>query len=342
MVIKGQATVVKHTGSHYMLSALPQWELFPAVLRGKIRLKDSNATNPVAVGDVVDYEAEIPEGAAPESIAEHVTLENSAAITGVHKRRNYVIRKSTNLSRQSHIIAANLDRAFLVVTIDFPQVKLPFLDRLLVTCEVYNVPPVIVLNKCDLYGPEHEDMLAAFHEIYQGAGYPIIDVSAHTGQGIDLLRDVVSGKRSPDGSLNEDYDPAKPAVSLFSGVSGVGKSSLIKALDPSLEPRVGDISTAHEQGRHTTTFYEMYSLSSGGFIVDTPGLRGFGLVDLKKEEIALYFPEMLEAAQNCRFTPCTHTHEPGCAVKEAVEEGAISYDRYSSYLGMLDEEGKYR
>jgi ribosome biogenesis GTPase len=296
----------------------------------------------VAVGDVVDYEAEIPEGAAPESIAEHVTLENSAAITGVHKRRNYVIRKSTNLSRQSHIIAANLDRAFLVVTIDFPQVKLPFLDRLLVTCEVYNVPPVIVLNKCDLYGPEHEDMLAAFHEIYQGAGYPIIDVSAHTGQGIDLLRDVVSGKRNPDGSLNEDYDQAKPAVSLFSGVSGVGKSSLIKALDPSLEPRVGDISTAHEQGRHTTTFYEMYSLSSGGFIVDTPGLRGFGLVDLKKEEIALYFPEMLEAAQNCRFTPCTHTHEPGCAVKEAVEEGAISYDRYSSYLGMLDEEGKYR
>ena len=351
MVIKGQATVVKHTGSHYMLSALPQWELFPAVLRGKIRLKDSNATNPVAVGDVVDYEAEIPEGAAPESIAEHVTLENSAAITGVHKRRNYVIRKSTNLSRQSHIIAANLDRAFLVVTIDFPQVKLPFLDRLLVTCEVYNVPPVIVLNKCDLYGPEHEDMLAAFHEIYQGAGYPIIDVSAHTGQGIDLLRDVVSGKRNTDGSLNEDYDQAKPAVSLFSGVSGVGKSSLIKALDPSLEPRVGDISTAHEQGRHTTTFYEMYRVSTShpersegsvGFIVDTPGLRGFGLVDLKKEEIALYFPEMLEAAQNCRFTPCTHTHEPGCAVKEAVEEGAISYDRYSSYLGMLDEEGKYR
>lgn len=342
MVIKGQATVVKHTGSHYMLSALPQWELFPAVLRGKIRLKDSNATNPVAVGDIVDYEAEIPEGAAPESISEHVTLENPATITGVHKRRNYVIRKSTNLSRQSHIIAANLDRAFLVVTIDFPQVKLPFLDRLLVTCEVYNVPPVIVLNKCDLYGPEHEEMLAAFHEIYEGAGYPIIDVSAHSGQGIDLLRDVVSGKRNPDGTPNGGYDPAKPAVSLFSGVSGVGKSSLIKALDPSLEPRVGDISTAHEQGRHTTTFYEMYSLSSGGFIVDTPGLRGFGLVDLKKEEIALYFPEMLEAAQNCRFTPCTHTHEPGCAVKEAVEEGAISYDRYSSYLGMLDEEGKYR
>ena len=325
-----------------MLAQLPQWNLFPAVLRGKIRLKDSNATNPVAVGDIVDFEAELPEGAGLESISEHVMLENPAAITSVHKRSNYVIRKSTNLSRQSHIIAANLDRAFLVVTVDFPQVKLPFLDRLLVTCEVYNVPPVIVLNKCDLYGPEHKDMLAAFHEIYQGAGYSIIDVSAHTGQGVDLLRDVVSGKRNPDGSLNGNYDPNKPAVSLFSGVSGVGKSSLIKALDPSLEPRVGDISSAHEQGRHTTTFYEMYSLASGGFIVDTPGLRGFGLVDLKKEEIALYFPEMLRVAEDCRFAPCTHTHEPGCAVKEAVEAGDISYDRYSSYLGMLDEEGKYR
>ena len=342
MSIKGQATVVKHTGSHYMLSQLPEWNLFPAVLRGKIRLKGSTATNPVAVGDVVTFEAEA------ESLAD-VSLENAAVITAVNPRNNYIIRKSTNLSRQSHIIAANLDRAFLVITLDFPQVKLPFLDRLLVTCEVYNVPPVIVLNKCDLYGPEHQDMIEAFHEIYEGAGYSIIEVSAHTGQGVDHLRDVVSGKLLPDGSVNEDYDPAKPCVSLFSGVSGVGKSSLIKALDPSLEPRVGEISDVHLQGKHTTTFYEMYALTApagegqpSGFIVDTPGLRGFGLVDLKKEEIALYVPEMLKAAQDCRFTPCTHTHEPGCAVKEAVEAGEISYDRYSSYLGMLDEEGKYR
>ena len=331
MTIKGQATVVKHTGSHYLLSRLPQWELFPAVLRGKIRLKGINATNPVAVGDVVDFEAD-----------DTITLENPAAITAVHSRSNYIIRKSTNLSRQSHIIAANLDRAFLVVTLDFPQVKLPFLDRLLVTCEVYNVPATIVLNKCDLYGPEYDDMRAAFHEIYEGAGYPVIEVSAHTGQGIDRLRNIISGQTLPDGTPNEDYDPSKPTVSLFSGVSGVGKSSLIKALDPSLEPRVGEISDAHEQGRHTTTFYEMYRVSSGGFIVDTPGLRGFGLVDLKKEEIALYFPEMLRVAADCRFAPCTHTHEPGCAVKEAVEDGGISYERYSSYLGVLDEEGKYR
>lgn len=317
-----------------MLAQLPQWNLFPAVLRGKIRLKGSTATNPVAVGDIVTFEADVP--------AENLSLENPAVITAVEQRKNYIIRRSTNLSRQSHIIAANLDRAFLVITLDFPQVKLPFLDRLLVTCEVYNVPPVIVLNKCDLYGPEHQDMLEAFREIYTGAGYPIVEVSAHTGDGVDCLRDIVSGKILPDGTINENYDPSKPVVSLFSGVSGVGKSSLIKALDPSLDPRVGEISDVHLQGKHTTTFYEMYSLVSGGFIVDTPGLRGFGLVDLKKEEIALYFPEMLKVAEDCRFAPCTHTHEPGCAVKEAVEAGEISYDRYSSYLGMLDEEGKYR
>jgi len=325
MTIKGQATVVKHTGSHYLLSRLPQWSLFPAVLRGKIRLKGSTATNPVAVGDMVNFEAEVPDGTVDNELAGYVTLENAAVITSVEPRRNYLIRKSTNLSRQSHIIAANLDRAFIIATIDYPEIKLPFLDRILVTCEVYNVPVTIVLNKVDLYRESHKEMLEAFHEIYEGAGYPVMEVSALTGEGIDALRDACKGN-----------------VSLFSGVSGVGKSSLIKALDPSLDPRVGEISDVHLQGKHTTTFYEMYVLSSGGFIVDTPGLRGFGLVDLKKEEIALYFPEMLKASEGCRFTPCTHTHEPGCAVKEAVEAGEISYDRYSSYLGMLDEEGKYR
>jgi ribosome biogenesis GTPase len=267
-------------------------------------------------------------------VVAEVTLENPAAITSVKPRKNYIIRKSTNLSRQSHIIAANLDRAFIIATIDYPEIKLPFLDRILVTCEVYNIPVTIVLNKVDLYRESHAEMLEAFHEIYEGAGYPILEVSALTGEGVDELREACKGH-----------------VSLFSGVSGVGKSSLIKALDPSLNPRVGEISDVHLQGKHTTTFYEMYALHSChpersegslGFIVDTPGLRGFGLVDLKKEEIALYFPEMLKASEGCRFTPCTHTHEPGCAVKEAVEAGEISYDRYSSYLGMLDEEGKYR
>ena len=362
MAIKGQATVVKHTGSHYLLSQLPDWNLFPAVLRGKIRLKGSTATNPVAVGDVVNFEADVPEGVLEQDLASYVTPENAAVITSVEPRRNYIIRKSTNLSRQSHIIAANLDRAFIIATIDYPEIKLPFLDRILVTCEVYNIPVTIVLNKVDLYRESHAEMLEAFHEIYEGAGYPILEVSALTGEGVDELREACKGH-----------------MSLFSGVSGVGKSSLIKALDPSLNPRVGEISDVHLQGKHTTTFYEMYALHSChpepsschsdpsschpvpsscppapsschpersegslGFIVDTPGLRGFGLVDLKKEEIALYFPEMLKASEGCRFTPCTHTHEPGCAVKEAVEAGEISYDRYSSYLGMLDEEGKYR
>ena len=320
MAVKGEARVVKHTGSHYLLSRLPEWDLFPAVLRGKIRLKGSSATNPVAVGDMVSYEAE-----------DNVSLENPAVITAVRPRRNYIIRKSTNLSRQSHIIAANLDRAFIIATIDYPEIKLPFLDRILVTCEVYNVPVTIVLNKIDLYRESHKEMLEAFHEIYEGAGYPVIEVSALTGEGVGELREACRGN-----------------VSLFSGVSGVGKSSLIKALDPTLDPRVGEISDVHLQGKHTTTFYEMYPLDEdgadmpSGFIVDTPGLRGFGLVDLKKEEIALYFPEMLKVSEGCRFAPCTHTHEPGCAVKEAVEAGEISYDRYSSYLGMLDEEGKYR
>ena len=313
--MENTATVVKHTGSHYMLSRLPEWNLFPAVLRGRIRLKGSTATNPVAVGDIVVYESD---NGLP-------TLENPAVIKSVQERRNYVIRKSANLSRQAHIIAANIDQAFIVVTLDFPEVKLPFLDRILVTCEVYNVHPVIVLNKTDLFREAYSEQLEAFHRIYEGAGYRVMEVSALKGEGVDALR-----------------ESCKDRISLFSGVSGVGKSSLIKAMDPGLELKIGEISEAHLQGRHTTTFYEMYPLSSGGFIIDTPGIRGFGLVDIEPEEIALYFPEMLKASEGCRFTPCTHTHEPGCAVKAAVEEGTVSYERYSSYLGMLEEGRKYR
>ena len=315
MNLENTATVVKHTGSHYMLSRLPEWNLFPAVLRGRIRLKGSTATNPVAVGDVVVYESD---NGLP-------TLENPAVIKSVQERRNYVIRKSANLSRQAHIIAANIDQAFIVVTLDFPEVKLPFLDRILVTCEVYNVHPVIVLNKTDLFREAYSEQLEAFHRIYEGAGYRVMEVSALKGEGVDALR-----------------ESCRDRISLFSGVSGVGKSSLIKAMDPGLELKIGEISEAHLQGRHTTTFYEMYPLSSGGFIIDTPGIRGFGLVDIEPEEIALYFPEMLKASEGCRFAPCTHTHEPGCAVKAAVEEGTVSYERYSSYLGMLEEGRKYR
>lgn len=310
-----QATVVKHTGSHYLLSRLPDWELFPAVIRGRVRLQRSTATNPVAVGDRVL--CELPDDvseAAPATIAE------------VLPRENYVIRKSTNLSREAHVIAANVDRAFIVVTLAFPEVKLPFLDRLLVTCEVYGVPATIVLNKVDLLREAGaEDMIESFKEIYSGAGYPVLETSARVGEGIEKLRACLA-----DG------------VNLLSGMSGVGKSSLIKALDPSLDPRTAEISLAHLQGRHTTTFYEMYPLCSGGYIIDTPGIRSFGLLELEPGEIALYFPEMLRASRECRFTPCTHTHEPGCAVKDAVDKGIISAERYNSYLGMLEENTKYR
>lgn len=373
--------MAKHTGSHYLLTQLPAWELFPAVIRGKVRQNKSKSTNPVAVGDLVVCEV-------PDDMAA-ISADNPATITKILPRRNYVVRKSTNLSRDAHVIAANVDRAFVVITLAFPEVKLPFLDRILVTCEVYGIPVTIVLNKIDLLreassrpsgvadvlsetvlppwpqgeGPKLEEcadraclstlspqaweglsqkvslpeagreeadaiaeMIDAFKAIYQEAGYRVIETSAKTGEGIEELRAAM----------------AQSGVNLLSGVSGVGKSSLIKALDPSLDPRTGQISLAHLQGKHTTTFYEMYPLCSGGYIIDTPGIRSFGLVDLEPQEVSKYFPEMLQASQGCRFTPCTHTHEPGCAVKGAVDSGQISAERYNSYLGMLEEYNKYR
>ena len=306
--------MVKNAGSHFELSELPEWNLFPAVLRGKIRLKGSAVTNPVAVGDRVVWEREGE--ASPE---------NPAIITEILPRKNYVIRRSTNLSRQAHVIAANLDRAYIIVSLYFPEVKLPFLDRILVTCEVYGIPATVVLAKTDLYRAEAQEQIEAFRQIYEGAGYPVIETSVKTGEGIDTIREACKGR-----------------INLFSGESGVGKSSLIKALDPSLDPKIGQISVAHLQGKHTTSLYEMYPLAGGGYVIDSPGLRGFGLVDLGKEEIGKYFPEMLAVADNCRFVPCTHTHEPGCAVKAALDAGAISPERYASYLGMLEEDQKFR
>ena len=314
----GEATVVKNAGSHYLLSCLPDWTPFPAVLKGKIRLRNNESTNPVAVGDHVRFES------ATDSFSD-ISLKNPAQISEVLDRKNYLIRKSTNLSRQSHVIAANVDMAFAVVSLYFPEIKLPFLDRMLVTCEVYGIPVTIVLNKVDLYREEAPQAVADFIDIYTNAGYRVVCTSARTGEGVDELRSLTGGN-----------------VCLFSGESGVGKSSLIKALDPALDPKIGRISDVHLQGKHTTSLYEMYRLRTGGWVIDTPGLRGFGLVNLEKEEISRYFPEMLKISENCRFTPCTHTHEPGCAVKEAVEDGRISPERYSSYLGMIEEDRKFR
>ncbi len=310
----GEATVVKNAGSHYMLSRLPDWELFPAVLRGKVRLENSGSTNPVAVGDRVIYET-----------TGETSEQNPAVIKEILPRRNHLIRKSVNLSKRSHVIAANLDQAVIVVSLLFPELKWPFLDRILVTCGVYGIPAVIALNKVDLYRDEVPELVGSFRSIYEGAGYRVIQTSSVSGEGTDELKEACRDK-----------------LSLFSGESGVGKSSLIKAVDPSLNPKTGSISISHLQGRHTTSLYEMYRLSGGGYIIDTPGIRGFGLVNLEKEEIYKYFPEMLRCSDNCRFVPCTHTHEPGCAVKQAVDEGLVSPERYNSYLGMLEENGKFR
>lgn len=308
------ATVVKNAGSHYLLSELPEWKPFPAILRGRVRLTHSESTNPITVGDRVRYESEGT-----------ISVERPALITEILPRTNYVIRKSTNLSKESHVIAANIDLTIVAVSLYFPEIKLPFLDRILVTCGVYGIEAVIALNKTDMYRQECGESIRDFDKIYRGAGYKVIETSARTGEGIDELRGICHDR-----------------ICLFSGESGVGKSSLIKAMDPKLDPKIGRISTAHLQGKHTTSLYEMYPFDFGGFVIDTPGLRGFGLVDLEKEEISKYFPEMLRVTDDCRFTPCTHTHEPGCAVKAAVDRGDISPERYNAYLGMLEEDRKFR
>ena len=304
------ATVIKHTGSHYLVSRLPQWEPVSCTVRGKIRLKGSRTTNPIAVGDLVDVEP---------------AADGTAVITGIAPRKNYIIRRATNLSRQSHVIAANIDCAYLVLTLKYPQTPLEFVDRFLATCEAYSVPAVLLLNKSDILRDEVPEALARCREIYEGVGYKVWEVSALTGEGMEALREAIRGQ-----------------VALFSGVSGVGKSSIINTLDPQFSLRTGEISDYHLKGKHTTTFYEMFPVA-GGFVIDSPGIKGFGLVDVAREEVYHFFPELFKYAEACRFQPCTHTHEPDCAVLRALEQGLVSEERYESYLKLLDEEGgKYR
>lgn len=303
--------VIKNTGSWYQIEDLTSGETVMCKLRGAFRLKEGRTTNPVAVGDTVGYELE---------------EDGNGVIIEIHDRKNYIIRRSSNLSRETHIIAANLDQAFIVVTLDFPETKPEFIDRFLVTAEAYNVPASIILNKSDLYTSEYTDLLNEFIRIYDLAGYPVLQVSAKEGCGIEELQQLLKGK-----------------TSLFSGNSGVGKSTLIHATDPALTPRTGEISAYHNRGKHTTTFSEMFKLSAGGYIIDTPGIKGFGLVDVEKEEVGRYFPEIFRYAPECQYYNCTHVHEPGCSVQEAVAEGQISESRYISYLKVLeDENSKYR
>jgi len=313
----GEATVIKNAGSHFLLSRLPEeWKLFPAVLRGKVRLEGSSSTNPVAVGDRVLF----------STSGEEPSEQSPAIITEILPRRNHLVRRSTNLSKQTHVIAANLDRVIVVSSLYFPSTKLPFLDRILVSCEMYGIPAVVVLNKVDLYENEASGEVEHFRSIYESAGYEVLKTSTITQTGLPRLKEICSH-----------------GTSLMCGESGVGKSSLIKAVDPTLNPRTGDLSLSHLQGTHTTSLYEMYRLSDGeGYIIDAPGLRGFGIAEGEKSETAKYFPEMFRVADSCKFIPCTHTHEPDCAVKAALERGEIFPERYNSYLGMLEEDKKFR
>lgn len=302
-----EGTVTRATGSWY--DVLHNGETIACRIRGRIRLKGVRSTNPVVVGDRVVC----MQGADGEWVIDRIL-----------PRRNYIIRRASNLSKESHIIAANIDQALLVVTLAEPVTAPEFIDRFLVTCEAYKIPATILLAKYDLAAADPE-AVAAFHATYEGAGYRVIDLSVLDGTGVETVRDMTAGR-----------------TTLLSGNSGVGKSTLVGTLEPGLELRTGAISESHGTGRHTTTFSAMYPLSNGGFLIDTPGIKGFGLIDIDDHEVWHYFPEMLRTAPDCRFYNCTHTHEPGCAVRDAVERGDIAWSRYESYLKILDDDDKYR
>lgn len=302
---KFTATVVRATGSWY--DVLHDGETVRCRIRGRLRLKGVRSTNPVVVGDEVACEAD--EG-------------GDYVIADILPRRNYVIRRASNLSKESHIIAANVDQALLMASLRSPETPTEFVDRFLVTCEAYKVPVTILLSKLDLQDAE---AVAEFRAVYEGASYRVLEVSVREGRGVEEVRELLAGR-----------------TTLVSGNSGVGKSTLIQAIDPSLDIRTGEISESHHKGRHTTTFSTMYPLAGGGAVIDTPGIKGFGLIDIDEAELWHYFPEMMRVAPACRFYNCTHTHEPGCAVTEAVKAGEIAWPRYESYLKIRDEDEKYR
>ena len=299
--------VLKSTGSWY--EVLADGVRYQCRIRGKLRLKGVRSTNPVVVGDWVKFEADEQGG---------------YVISAIEPRHNYIIRRASNLSKESHIIAANIDQALLVVTLFSPETALEFVDRFLVTCEAYKVPVTILLAKIDL-ARQHPEAVEEFYSIYEKAGYKIVEVSATEGEGIETVRELLRGK-----------------TTLLSGNSGVGKSTLVAAVEQGLDIKTGEISQSHHKGKQTTTFSTMYPLAEGGYIIDTPGIKGFGLIDIDDAELAHYFPEMMRYLPDCRFYNCSHTHEPGCAVVEAVKSGEIAYPRYESYLKIMDEDDKYR
>ena len=306
--MRTRGLVIRTTGSWYTL-ACEDGEQRECRIRGRLRLRGVRSTNPVVVGDRVEAEQD---------------EQGEWAICDIAPRHNYIIRRASNLSKESHIIAANVDRAMVVATIAEPVTATEFIDRLLVTCEAYKVPATLLLAKSDLLDDRTEEV-AEFHRTYEGAGYEVIDLSTVDGRGVERVRELT-----------------RQGITLLSGNSGVGKSTLVQALNPALDIRTGDISESTGKGRHTTTFSTMYPIGEGGYIIDTPGIKGFGLIDIEDKELWHYFPEMMRLATDCRFYNCTHTHEPHCAVIEAVKSGAMAYSRYESYLKILDEDEKYR
>ena len=303
--------VIKNTGSWYTVKT-DDGQLIESKIKGNFRLKGIRSTNPVAVGDHVEI---------------ITNQEGTACISAIEDWRNYIIRKSPNLSKQSHILAANVDQALLVVTVNYPQTSTTFIDRFLASAEAYSVPVVLVFNKHDLLSEEELHYEKMMCTLYETVGYKCVEISAETGEGVEQLFPILKDK-----------------ISLLSGNSGVGKSTLINRLIPHASQRTAEISDAHNTGMHTTTFSEMIELPGGGYLIDTPGIKGFGTFDIEKEELTSYFKEIFHFSKDCRFSNCTHTHEPGCAVIKAVEDHFIAASRYQSYLSMLEDkdENKYR
>jgi ribosome biogenesis GTPase len=305
--------VYKSTGSWYNVKA-DNNQIYVCRIKGKFRMKGIKSTNPIAVGDVVDFEID----------------ETSDAITGsihhIHDRKNYIVRKSVNLSKQTHIIASNIDIVFLIVTINNPITTTSFIDRFLVTAEAYHIKAVLLFNKIDTFDEAMSDEQLFLQHVYTQIGYDCLRVSAKNGKGLDKLKEMMQGK-----------------VCMFSGHSGVGKSTLVNALEPTLNLKTKEISDLHQQGQHTTTFAEMFDLTFGSKIIDTPGIRGFGIVDMEKQEIKGYFPEFFKLEDHCKFNNCLHKEEPNCAIKKALEEDKIAWSRYKSYLQILEgDEEQYR
>ena len=311
--------VIRNTGYSYTVKS-DAGEVFDCKVKGNFRIRGIRTTNPVAIGDGVTF--------IPQEVEGDIEQARQGLITELDDRKNYIIRKSTNLSKQSHIIAANVDMCFLIVTIQQPETPLQFIDRFLASAEAYSVPVTIIFNKIDLIDEEWREYLDGVVNLYETIGYPCRKISATTGEGVEALRDELKGR-----------------ITLLSGNSGVGKSTLINTLFPHLNLRTSEISDAYDTGKHTTTFSEMYEIVGGlGYIIDTPGIKGFGTFNMKKEEVGHYFKEIFRFSADCQFNNCTHTHEPHCAVREAVERHDIAESRYNSYLSMLEDEkeDKYR